>query len=123
MSARGDFVIERFRMKPSRMALWTCRVSAVAAEQNPHVHFINLRFEPPEKSANAVPAIIFVIVSRIVAAAFLAIDDEVLIGLGQLLERNVDVDVFAGAGAEEILLRFAEFVPAKDANCALFDRQ
>ena len=87
------------------------------------MHFVNLRFEPPEKSANAVPAIIFVIVSRIVAAAFLAIDDEVLIGLGQLLERNVDVDIFAGAGAEQIFLRFSELIPAKDADGALFDRQ
>src|SRR5437764_14944948 len=119
---RRNPVIERFGLKTSATALRTSGVSAVATEQNPHVHFVNLRFKPAEKSANAVPAIVFVIVIGIFATAFLAVDDEVLISLGQFLERNIDVDVFAGAGPEQIFLRFTELVSTKNANRALFDR-
>src|ERR1700693_5831273 len=118
-----NFVIQRFRLKTSAVALWASGVSTIAAEQHPHVHFVNLRLEPAEKSSHAVPTIVFVIVSGVFATALLAVDDKVLIGFGQFLERNVDVDLFAGAGAQQIFLRFAEFVPAKNANDALFDRQ
>src|SRR5256886_5578721 len=34
------------------------RISAVTAEQTPHVHFIGLAFQPLEESAHAVPAIV-----------------------------------------------------------------
>src|SRR5438874_9936113 len=87
------------------------------------MHFVNLRFEPTEKSPDAVPTIVLVIVFRIFATSFLAIDHELLIGLGQLFEWNTDVDFFAGAGAEQIFLRITELVPTKNANHALFDRQ
>src|SRR5438270_10381965 len=121
--ARDNFVIQRFRLKTSAIALWTNRVGAIAAEQYAHVHFVNLRFEPAKESADAVPTIILVIILGVFTTALLAVDDEVLIRLRQFVERNIDVDLFAGAGAKEISLRFTEFVTAKNANHALFDRQ
>src|SRR5260370_41273068 len=121
--ARDNLGIKRFRLKTSAIALWTSRVGAIAAEQYAHVHFVNLRLEPAKESANAVPTIILVIILGVFTTALLAIDDELLIGLRQFVERNIDIDLVAGAGAKEILLRFTEFVTAKNANYALFDRQ
>ena len=120
---RRNPVIQRFRLKTSAVALRASGVSAVAAEQHPHVHFVNLRLEPAEKSAHAVPTIVFVIVSGVFATALLAVDHKILIGFGQFLERDIDVDLFPGSRAKEIFLRFAKLVPTKDANDALFDRQ
>ena len=87
------------------------------------MHFVNLRFEPAKESADAVPTIILVIILGVFTTALLAVDDKVLIRLRQFVERNIDVDLFAGAGTKEIFLRFTEFVTAKNANRALFDRQ
>src|SRR5437763_125720 len=117
-----QLIVERFGLKTSAVALWTIGVSAVAAEQNAHVHFVNLRFEPTEEAADAVPTIVFVIVGRVFTTSFFAVDDKVLIGLGQFLERNIDVYLFAGAGPEQIFLRFTKFVPTKNADDPLFDR-
>src|SRR5207244_4569853 len=121
--ARDNFVIQRFRLKTSAIALWTTRVGAIAAEQYAHVHFVNLRFEPAKESADAVPTIILVIILGVFTTALLAVDDKVLIRLRQFVERNIDVDIFAGSGTKEIFVRFTEFVTAKNANRALFDRQ
>src|SRR5437870_10117254 len=120
--ARDNFVIQRFRLKTSAIALWTSRVGAIAAEQYAHVHFVNLRFEPAKESADAVPTIILVIILGVFTTALLAVDDKVLIRLRQFVERNIHVDLFAGAGAKEILLRFTEFVTAKNATYAYLDR-
>src|SRR5205807_10012862 len=57
------------------------------------------------------------------AAPLLAFDHKFLIGFRQFLERNIDVDLFASAGAEQILLRITKFLAAKDADHSLFDRQ
>ena len=86
------------------------------------MHFVGIALEPPEESAHAVPAIVVIIVVTLVAA-FLAINHEVLIGLRQFLERNVDVYLFPRARPQQILLRFAEFLSAKNAHRALCDAQ
>ena len=85
------------------------------------MHFVGFALEPFEKPAHAVPAIVLVIVVRVFAAAFLAVDDEILIGFRQFFERKIDVDLFASAGAQQILLRFAQFLAAKNAHRALRD--
>ena len=84
------------------------------------MHFVGLALEPFEKSAHAVPAIVLrqlfdvgVFVTR------LAVDDEILIGLRQVLEGSMDVDLFPGAGPHEIALRFAHFFAAKNTDGAL----
>src|SRR4029453_18734544 len=53
----------------------------------------------------------------------LAFDDEILIPLRQFLEWHIDIDLFAGAGPEQVLLRFAKLSPAKNADHALLDTQ
>ena len=85
------------------------------------MHFVGLALEPFEKTAHAVPAIVLVIVLRVFAAAFLAVDDEILVGLRQFLERQMHIDLLAGTGAQQILLRFAHFLAAKNAHRALRD--
>src|SRR5204862_4541510 len=57
------------------------------------------------------------------ATWFLAIDDKILIGLRQLLERRVHINLLASTSAQQILLRFAHFLSAKDAHHALRDRE
>src|SRR4029450_8353031 len=46
-----------------------------------------------------------------------------LIGLRQFLERYIDIDLFAGAGPEQVLLRFAKLSTSKNSDHALFDTQ
>ena len=120
---RRNLVIERFGLKTSAVTFRAGRVSAITAEQHAHVHFVGLALEPAEKSAHAVPAIVLVIFVVDAIAAFLAVDDEILIGFRQFLEWNANVDLFPGAGAQQILLRFAEFVAAKNAHDAFFDAE
>ena len=87
------------------------------------MHLVSLAFEPTEEAAHAVPAIVFVIFFGVFARAFFAFDNEILVGLGQFFEGNVDVDFFAGARPEQVLLRFAKLCAAKNAHHALFDGQ
>ena len=86
------------------------------------MHFVGLALRPAKKTADAVPAIVFVIIVRAVAA-LLAVDDEFLIGLRQFLERDVDVDLFPRAGAQQILLRLAELLAAKNTDGSLLDAE
>src|SRR4030095_7596022 len=118
---RGNFIIQCLGLKASAVTTRAGRVSAIATEQNAHVHLVSLALEPAEKAANAVPAIVFVILVGVIARALLACDDEILIGLGQFLEGHVDIDLFASAGSEQVLLRFAKFSPAKNSHHALLD--
>src|SRR5205823_12013413 len=75
------------------------------------------------ETAHSVPAIIFVIVIGVFARTFLAVNDKILIGLGQFLERPMHIDLLAGTGTQQILLRFAHFLPAKNAHHPLRDRE
>ncbi len=83
------------------------------------MHFVGLALEPFEKSADAIPAIVLVIFLAVFARALLAVDDEILVALGQFLERQMHVDFLPGAGTEQVLLRFAHFFAAKNAHRAL----
>ena len=114
-----DPIIQRLGLEPAAVAIGTGGVGAVTAEQNAHMHFVGLALEPFEKSAHAIPAIILVIFVGVFACPPLAVDDEILIGFGQFLERQMNVDFFACTGAEQILLRFAQFFAAKNADRAL----
>ena len=120
---RSNFVIQRLGLKAPAVATRAGRVSAIATEQNAHVHLVSLALEPAEKTTNAVPAIVFVIFIGVIARAPLAFDDELLIGLRQFVERHIDIDLFAGAGPEQVLLRFAKLSPAKNSDYALLDTQ
>ena len=108
---RGDFEIERFGLKPSAVAVRASRIGAVAAEQDAHVHFVNLRFEPAEKPAHAIPTVVLVIFVTVTLPAFarggdrlFPVNDELLVCFRQFLERQVDIDLLASAGAQQILL-------------------
>src|SRR3954468_19753447 len=118
VAGRYNSIIERFRLISAAVAAGTRGVSPVATEQHPNMHFVGVPFEPPEKSADSVPTIVVVIFLPVIGPSF-TFDDKVLVRFGQFLERNVDVDVFAGAGPQQILLRFAEFLAAKDPHHAL----
>ena len=118
-----DPIIQRVGLKTSAVATRAGRVGAIAAEQNAHVHFVGLALEPVEKSAHAVPAIVLVIVLVVLAVFLFAVDDEVLVGFRQFLERRVHIDLLARAGPQQILLRFAHFLSAKNAHHALRDRE
>src|SRR5438128_4240975 len=120
---RSNFVIQGLGLKASAVATRAGRVSAIATEQNAHVHLVSLALKPAEKTANAVPAIVFVILVGVITRALLALNDEILIGLRQFLERCIDIDLFAGAGPEQVLLRFAKLGPAKNSHHALLDTQ
>ena len=119
--ARDQTVVQCLRLKPAAVATGTSRVSAVTAEQNADMHFVGLALEPFEKSAHAIPAIGLVIFLAVFAHALLAVDDEILVALRQFLERQVHVDFFPGTGAEQVFLRFAHFLAAKNAHRALGD--
>ena len=85
------------------------------------MHFIGLALEPAKKASHAIPAIVFVIVVGVVSPSFFTFDHEILVCRGQFLERHVDVDLFASAGAQQILLRFAKLRAPKDAYHALLN--
>ena len=119
---RDNTIIQRFWLKSSALTAWAGRVRAIAAEQHPHVHFVSFALEPSEKTADAVPAIVLVILVGVIAA-FFTIDHEMLVGFRQFLEWNMNVDLLAGTGAEQILLRFAKFGAAKNTHHPLRDAQ
>src|SRR5437660_1409154 len=126
----ADFIIQRLGLKTSAIAARTSRVGAVPAEEHPHVHFVDLRLGPSEKSAHAVPTIVIRIVVTVTFSTFprgddgfLPFDNELLIGLRQFLEWNVDVDLFPSAGAQQIFLRLAKFLAAKNPDGILLDGQ
>ncbi len=118
-----DFVVQSFWLITFSSAFGTSDVSAVSAEQHAHMHLVGLAFQPPEKAAHAVPAIVCVIFVGIIRPRFLAFDDEVLVGLWQLVEWDVDVDLFARACPQQILLRFAKLGSAENAHGALPDAE
>src|SRR5206468_8025170 len=97
-------------------------VRAITAKQDAHMHFVSLALEPSEKSAHAVPAIVLVIFFGVIAA-FLSVNYEILVGFRQFLERNIDLDLLACAGSEQILLRFTKLGTAKSPHHALLDGQ
>ena len=66
------------------------------------MHFVGVALEPPEKTAHPVPALVVLVL--LLALALLALDHEILVGLRQFLERKMDVDFFARAGSQQILL-------------------
>src|SRR5437868_15349109 len=86
------------------------------------MHLVSIALEPAKESPLAVPAIIIIIFLAAIGSPF-AIDDEFLICRRQLFERNVEVNLFPGACAEQILLGFAEFLPPKYPHYALTDAQ
>ncbi len=110
-------VIQRLGLEASAVTRRAGGVGAVAAEQHAHVHFVGLALEPFEEALHAVPAVALFIL-LVLAVLFLAIDDEILIRFRQLLEWLVHVDLFARAGAEQILLRFAHLFAAENAHRA-----
>ncbi len=116
-------IIQCLRLETPALATRAGGVGAIAAEKHAHVHFVGLALEPFEEALYAVPAIGFVIFLAVFACPFLAVDHEILVALRQLLEGDPDVDLFPGAGTEEILLRFAHLLPAENADRALGDRK
>src|SRR5438128_12067185 len=120
---RYNFVIQRLRLVTSTVTARTFHISAIATDEDADVHFVSLRFEPAKETAHSVPAIILVIVIGVFAPTFLTVNDEILIGLGQFLERPMHIDLLAGTGTQQILLRFAHFLPAKNAHHPLRDRE
>src|SRR5256885_12849114 len=85
---RYNFVIQRLRLVASTVTTRTFYISAIATEQHAHVHFVSLRFEPAKETADPVPAIILVVVIGVFAPSFLTVNDKILIGPGQFLERD-----------------------------------
>src|SRR5437899_11879108 len=118
-----NFVIQCLRLVASTVTAWTFYISAIATEQHAHVHFVSLRFEPAKETAHSVPAVILVIVIGVFAPTFLPVDDKILVSLGQFLETPMHIDLLAGTGTQQILLRFAHFLPAKNAHHSLRDRE
>jgi hypothetical protein len=57
------------------------------------------------------------------ACAFLAEDDEVLIGLRQILERFADIDLALAAAADEIVLALGAILGLEGLDGALGDRE
>src|SRR5438094_7646794 len=118
---RYNFVIQRLRLVTSTVTARTFHISAIATEEDADVHFESLRFEPAKETAHSVPAIILAIVIGVFAPTFLTVNDEILIGLGQFLERPMHIDLLAGTGTQQVLLGFAHFLPAKNAHHPLCD--
>src|ERR1043166_9138925 len=79
---RDKLVIQRLGLVAPATALRAGRIGAVTTEQDPDMHFVGVALEPAEKSANAVPAavIVIIIVVGSIPAPF-SFDDEVLVRL------------------------------------------
>src|ERR1039457_7546681 len=120
---RRDFEIQRLRLETPAVAFRTGGISPIPAEQHPHVHLVSLALGPAKESADAVPAIVLIVFVLDPIGAFLAVNDEILIGLRQFFERKIDIDLFARAGAEQTLLRFAELLAAKNTDNTFFDSE
>src|SRR5437588_6027276 len=95
-----NLIIERFGLISSPVTARAGDVSPVAAEQNAHVHFVGLALKPAKESTNSIPPIIFVIFICIIDRSFLAFDDEVLVGLRQFFEGDIDIDLFSFTGSK-----------------------
>ena len=120
---RYNFVIQRLGLVSPALAPGTPDVGPIAAEQNAHMHLVSLALKPAKEAADAVPSIVFVIFICVIAGTSLAVDDEVLIGLRQFFEWNIDIDLFACARSKQILLRFAKLGAPKNAHRTLFDAE
>ena len=122
-----NLVVQRGRLETSAAAIGTGGVSPVTAEQNTHVHFVGLALEPFEEAAHTVPAIVLRQLFHVgVVVPRFAIDDKILVGFRQVLKRHADVDLLPGAGAQQVLLRFAKLLSLKSAHhpgrrCSGFD--
>ena len=130
--ARGDFgegegfvvraghaVVEGFGLVASAVALRAFVVAAVAAEEHADVHFVGLRLEPVEVALHAIPtAVVPDFVQRFAGAAF-ALDDPVLVGLGEILERTMQIDVLAARVADEVGLAFLRHAALERTDDAL----
>src|SRR5437868_5677163 len=123
IARRYNFVIQRLRLIASALTAWTFHISTIATEQDADVHFVSLRFEPAKETADSVPAIVLVIVIGVFAPTFLTVNDKILIGLGQFVERRMHIDLLASTRPQQILLGFAHFLPAKNAHHPLPDRE
>ena len=71
--------VARFAAQPRAAAVGTREVPAVAAEEHANVDLVLLAFEPAEETADAVEFLV-------------ALDDEFLLGVGQLRPRHIETD-------------------------------
>src|SRR5213082_1853414 len=110
---RYNFVIQRLRLVTSTFTARTFHISAIATEKDADVHFVSLRFEPAKETAHSVPAIILVIVIGVFAPTFHTVNDEILIGLGQFLERTMHIDRDGANGATAFRTRAKWIVAAE----------
>ena len=114
----GQPVVEGLGLEASAMALRTFVVAAVAAQEHADVHFVGLRLEPMEVTLHAIPAAIVPDFRQGLTGAAFAVDDPVLVGLGQIFEWTVQVDVAFTRMADEVGLAFLRHAALKRADYA-----
>src|ERR1700704_5369433 len=96
-----DPEIQSFRLQASAPAFWTRLVAAIAAEKHADVHLVGLGLKPGEESLYAVP---LPMLPGFLGISTLAINDPILIGFRQLIERTVHVAFVPGRGPQKIAL-------------------
>ena len=85
------------------------------------MHFVGFALEPAEVAVHAIPLAGFPGVVR--GEAGFALDDEVLVGLREAVERAVDFDAALAAVAEEVVLALGGLAALERADDAFGDRE
>ncbi len=121
--AAGEVEAERRRLKAGSPAGRAILVGAVAGEHHPDVHLVALRFEPLEESLHAVPATHLGDFLDGPPLGQFPLDHEALIGLVHPGERDVDGDLLAAAGFQQVALRLGHLRPLESLHHPLADGQ
>ena len=83
------------------------------------MHFVSFGFEPIKVALHAIPTSVVPDFRQGLTGAAFAVDDPVLVGLRQIFERAVQVDVVATRVADEVGLAFLRHAALKRAHHAL----
>ena len=118
----GQPVVEGLGLETSSVALRAFVVAAVAAQEHADVHFVSFGFQPIKVALNSVPTSVVPDFVQRFAGSALAFDDPVLVGLRQIFERAVQVDVVATRVADEVGLAFLRHAALKRAHHAFGER-
>ena len=87
----GEAEVQCLGLVASAAALRAFVVAAITAEQHADVHFVGLGLEPIEISLHAIPAAIVPNFAQSFTRTAVAFDDPLLVGLGQIFERAMQV--------------------------------
>ncbi len=115
--------IQCLRFEPCPVTLRTKGVRAVTAQKYADVHSVGARFHPIKKATDPVPPAAFPNFIRGQIRTKIAVDHPFLVGLRQIFERAMDIDLSIQRSGNQILLALAHLTGLKRLHDAVGDAQ